>query len=231
MTNERDTLSEADEMSALLAWYVTDRLSADERRRVDDYAARHPAFARELTLAREEADVVFDLNESITPPTGGLDRLRRSITAMPKSRVTAVKQSTIDKLASWLEGLAPRQLAYGTLAAALALTLQAVALTSLVPSRSTGGFETASHTSNGVAMVHAIVTFAKDADAAQITQTLSGLNARIVDGPRAGGLYRIQFLGEAIDEQAIAARISELKTQANVIATVMRAPSTAGDQR
>lgn len=230
MTDERDILSEAEQMSALLPWYVTDRLSADERRQVDDYAARHPAFARELALAREEADVVFELNEAIAPPAGGLDRLRRSVAATPQARVTAAKQSFIDKLASWLDGIAPRHLAYATMAAALALILQAVALTSVLPSRSTGGFETASHTPDGGAVVHAIVTFAADAGAGAITQTLVELNARIVDGPRAGGLYRVQFMGDGIDDTAISARIAQLKSRTDVIGTVIRAPADRGSQ-
>ena len=59
MTQETEILSEADEIAALLPWYVSGKISANDKARVDAYAKAHPEVLDHIALARDEADVVF----------------------------------------------------------------------------------------------------------------------------------------------------------------------------
>ncbi len=76
-----------------------------------------------LVMARDEADDIFAANAKIEAPRDALDKLRASIASSPSARLHSVKASLIDKLGLFLSGLAPRQLAYAGISAALAIAV------------------------------------------------------------------------------------------------------------
>jgi anti-sigma factor RsiW len=224
MNDETEILNEADEMSALLPWYVTGEISAGDRARIERYAERNPAFAAEIALAREEADAVFAANQAIAPPDGALDRLRQSVAATPSARLAAVQSSLIDRAGAWLAAFTPRQLAYAGMAAALAITVQAASIGTLLTSGAPGsGYQTASGPAGVVADgTFALIVFAPEAPASAIQSVLTESGIAIVDGPRAGGFYRVRLGDADMSDEAVSAALAGLTARAEIVMLATR---------
>jgi anti-sigma-K factor RskA len=190
-----DKLSERDEIEALLPWYVTGRLDARERARVERYVRDHPEVEAHMTLAREESDATVTANEAIKAPgRDALDRLRASIAAAPRRQsLGAAFGDLANRFSDWIAGLAPPQLALAAAVAALLVMLQAAAIGALVleragaPAYQTAGGEQATGKS-----IELLVGFAETATMGDIAALLKRLDAVVVDGPRAG-LYRLRL--------------------------------------
>ena len=193
MTDARaDRMSERDEIESLLPWYVSGKLDAKERARVERYVEAHPEIRSHLALAREESEATLVANEAIAPPgPQALDRLRTSIAAMPRRR--PFFSQIFERLADWISGLEPHQLALGAAAAALAFMLQATVIGALVLERA--GAPTY-HTAGGEDVVgdtfDLLVGFSETATVGEISAVLKQLDAVVVDGPKAG-LYRLRL--------------------------------------
>ncbi len=132
MTSESQILSEADEIAALLPWYVSGKISEADRARVEAYASAHPEVLGHIALARDEADIVFAENAAIAPPRAALDRLHASVAATPRARLHAVEATLIERIGDWIRALAPKQLAYAGLAGAVLLELKAEKIGSML---------------------------------------------------------------------------------------------------
>src|SRR5690606_2872904 len=65
-----------------------------------------------------------------------------------------------------------------------------------------------------------IVSFVDTATEAQIRETLSEIDGRIIDGPKAGGLYVVGLPAEAGSEKSVEQVIEELKSDKEVIKSV-----------
>ena len=190
-----DKLSERDEIEALLPWYVTGRLDARERARVERYVRDHPEVEAHMTLAREESDATVTANEAIKAPgRDALDRLRASIAAAPRRQsLGAAFGDLANRFSDWIAGLAPPQLALAAAVAALLVMLQAAAIGALVleragaPAYQTAGGEQATGKS-----IELLVGFAETATMGDIAALLKRLDTVVVDGPRAG-LYRLRL--------------------------------------
>lgn len=190
-----DELSERDEIEALLPWYVTGRLDARERARVERYVREHPEVQAHLALAREESDATVTANEAIKAPgRDALDRLRASVAASPRRQsLGAAFGDLANRFSDWVAGLAPPQLALAAAVAALLVMLQAAAIGALVldragaPTYQTAGGEQT--TGEGFEL---LVGFADTATMGDIAALLKKLDAVVVDGPRAG-LYRLRL--------------------------------------
>lgn len=214
---QADRLSERDEIEALLPWYVSGKLDATERARVERYVEAHPEIHSHLALAREESDVALAANEAIAPPgPRALDRLRTSIAAAPRRRPLFAQ--IFERLADWISGLAPHQLALAAAAAALVFMLQATVIGALVLERAgaptyhtAGGDDIAGDTFD------LLVGFSETATVGQISAVLKQLDAVVVDGPRAG-LYRLRLPDEG--DEARKAAIERLQKSGLVTAVL-----------
>ncbi len=226
MTDETEILSEADEIAALLPWYVSGKISPADKARVDAYAKDHPELVRQIALAREEADAVFAANQEIHVPWAAVDKLRESLEANPTVRMQAVKASFIDRIGALLDALTPRQLAYAGLAAVLALAIQAGALSSLLL-HNQGAYHTASGPSEALGKgTFALVAFQPAAPQSTVTAFLADSGFTIIDGPRAGGLYRLRISEEVLDSAAAATAIEKLKARADLVSFAAAAPAS-----
>ena len=228
MMDETAILSEADEIASLLPWYVTGKISAGDKARVDAYAKAHPEVLGHIALARDEADVVFADNQEIAPPRAALDRLQKSLAASPTARLYAVRASVIDRVGEWLGGFAPRQLAYAGLATALVVALQAASIGSLLSHRPVeGGYETAAGPGAALAKgAFVLVVFQPAAPQSSLSAFLAENGYGIVDGPKAGGVYRVRVSGSPLPAKELDAAVAKLKARADLVAFVSAAPST-----
>jgi anti-sigma factor RsiW len=225
MTNENEILSEADEIAALLPWYVTGKISDADKARVDAYAEAHPDVLRHIEIARDEADVIFADNQTIHAPRAALDRLQDSLKHSPRAKLHGMKASVVDRFGNWLSNLAPRQLAYAGLAAALALAVQMASIGSLLQNQPGYGVASgpASELTKGTL---ALVAFQPAAPASTLSAFLAENNFVIVQGPLAGGMYKLHVSDRVLSEVDRDAALAKLKGRADLIAFASAAPQT-----
>jgi len=192
MTDAPHGLSEGDEIEALLPWYVSGRLDAKSRARVERYMETHPEVRAHLALAREEAEATIAGNEAIAVPgPEALARLRASIA--PARRRQSFFTQISERFADWIAGLAPPQLAFATAVAGLLLLLQAAAIGVLVVERvTTPTYQTAGDEEGLAEGIELLVGFSDAATMGEISALLKKIGAVVADGPRAG-LYRLRF--------------------------------------
>jgi anti-sigma factor RsiW len=223
MSNETEILSEVDEIAALLPWYVSGKISAVDKARVDTYASAHPEVRRHIALAREEADAVFAENQEIAVPRDALDKLRTSVATSPSARLHAVQATLLDRIGVFLGGLSPRHLAYAVVAAALAIAVQAASIGALLQGQ--GGYQVANapgvETSNGS---FALVTFQPAAPAGTLSAFLAENKFTIVEGPKAGGLFRVRVGDKALSAAEADAALAKLKARGDLVSFASAAP-------
>ena len=215
-------LTEAEEIEAMLPWLVAGTLSRAETARVTRYLETHPEAAAHVALARDEREAAISGNEAIAAPsTANLDRLMASVanTSQPRSIAVPSPASIWESIAGFVSSLSPKTLGMAATAAALVLVVQAATIGTLINSNSSGGYQTASGgpasaTTEGV---QALVSLQPGVTATVLTAALSELKAAIVDGPKAGGVYRVRIVGDKADATAI---VAKLKTRTDVFAFV-----------
>jgi hypothetical protein len=105
-------------------------------------------------------------------------------------------------------------------AAVLVIAVQTAAIATLVSQRSGGAYQTASGTAGGTGIA-LLVTFADDARATAISQLLTEMDAVIVDGPKAGGVYKIRLRTEDRSQPAREALVRKLAERRDVVRAVL----------
>lgn len=187
-----ERLSEREEVEALMPWYVSGKLDAGSRARVERYLETHPEDRAHLALVREESDATIATNEAIPAPgPEALNRLRASIATAPRRQLLWAQLS--ERLADWISDLAPPQLVLATAAAALVVMLQAAVIGALIVERTAApDYQTASGEDTTSEGIELLVKFSETATAGDISAILEQINAVVVDGPRAG-LYRLRL--------------------------------------
>ena len=226
MTIENEILSEADEIAALLPWYVTGKISAEDRAKVDAYAERHPEVRKHLVLARDEADVTFAVNQEIAPPKAGLDKLKASLASSPVVRLKSAQASLLDRVGTWLGGFSPRQLAYAGVAAALAIVVQSASIGSLILERAGPGYQVANGPSVEAGKgTFALVSFQPAAPAGTLSAFLADNKFAIIEGPKAGGVFVVRVSDQVLSKDSAEAAVAKLKARTDLISFASAAPS------
>src|SRR5438477_5968859 len=221
--------AERSQIADLLPWYAAGSLSSSERHRVETAISRDDELARHYRLIREELVETIHLNESLgAPSAGALERLDRAIAAEAQSasRRPSPRRLTAG-IGSWLSGFSPRALAWSASAAMLVLVLQGGLLTGLyvnetskpvIEANQPSGMSTASYpqtqTTEGA---HVLIAFAPQANAAEITKFLETHKASIVDGPRAGGIYKLRINPSALPSDGIALVAKQMRQAGKVV--------------
>jgi hypothetical protein len=108
---------------------------------------------------------------------------------------------------------------WAAVAAGALIAVQTVAIAALVSQRP-GAYRTASgaQTGDGITL---LVTFAADAKAAGISQLLTELDGAIVDGPKAGGVYKIRLRTEDRSQPAREALVRKLAERRDVVGAIL----------
>ena len=212
-----ERLSEREEVEALMPWYVSGKLDARSRARVERYLETHPEDRAHLALVREESDATIAANEAIPAPGAeALNRLRASIATAPRRQPLWAQLS--ERLVDWISDLAPPQLVLATAAAALVVMLQAAVIGALIVERTAApDYQTASGEDTTSEGIELLVKFSETATAGDISAILDDLDAVVVDGPRAG-LYRLRLPGKG--DEARNAAIEVLK-KSGVVTTAL----------
>ena len=222
---DKTTNPEPEELEALLPWYATAKLDDADAERIAARLAADPDFARQEELVREELAETITANEALGTPSAGLAaRVMERIEAEagPAPLAQTMSQGLMDRIGQWLADLAPRQMAFAGAAAALLILAQAGIIATYLASGSGGTtMQVASQGETPATGPALIVGFQADADIGQITALLDSLNAKIVEGPMPGGLFRVSLIakdGETIDLKKIS---DELRARNSIVRMVL----------
>jgi len=214
-----DRPDDTDDVALLLPWYATGRLSEADRRRVELHLQEHPEERAHLAAIEEELAETERLNRALPGPSG-MDDILAGIRSEENRRPVARTESGIThllaKLGEWLADLAPPVRGAAIAALLVLLAVQAGTIGALLRSPQEPEFHTAAGDTLTAARPSLLVMFAPDASAAEITALLETIEVRIVDGPRAGGIYGLALAAEADSEAALAA----LQARSDLVAFV-----------
>ena len=211
---ERETIEE------LLPWHAAGTLSRRDAQRVEEALARDSELARRFELIREELGETIHLNESLGAPSArAMERLFAKIEA---EAPVARKASVSFNLGAWLSGfvasLSPRTLAYSATSAALAIMLlAAVTVGSLVDY---SGQTTYGTVNLPASETRAMVRFAPEASAADITKFLEANKASVVEGPKLGGMYEVRVADTKLPKDQAEALIKKLQAEGKIISFI-----------
>jgi hypothetical protein len=213
--------AEREEIEMLLPWYVTGRLDAADAAKVEAYLAAHPRVARQLDLARAERDETVARNESLGfPSPGATARLMASLpAARPGRAALRAVRSGLQQIGELFVAPTANAVRWAAVAAAVLLAVQAVAIGTLLTER-TGSYRTAAggQDREGITV---LVTFAENAKAAAISQLLANFDASIVDGPKAGGVYKVRLRTEDRSPAAREALVRRLAERRDVVRAIL----------
>lgn len=225
MAMTHNTTNEPSRLEALLPWYAKGSLSAGEMREVEAYLAANPEARRMLALIQEELGETVAANESLGAPSAAArDRLMAALAAEGAGGGAGAQSLWQRVKATWAgfipEGMSPGYALGGALAG-LVILVQASALTVMIAGRdtSTGGPKLASgeEARTGTFL---LVRFADGAKAADITALLKPLGARIVDGPKSGGVFKLRVADKVIAEDERTAIIAKLRERSDIVVFV-----------
>ncbi|ALK10393.1 hypothetical protein [Blastochloris viridis] len=186
----------------LLPWYATGRLAPADAAQVDVALAADPALGRRLDLVRDELAETIRVNEQLGAPSPHvIERLFAKIDAEPRAIVVSPGGLTA-RLSEWLSRRAPRTLALATVAGLVVVLAQAGIIVAQLIGETAPTFTTASFTTaDRPAGTFVLVGFADTATAGKMLEFLKANNAVIVDGPRAGGLFKLKVSAETLPRE------------------------------
>lgn len=218
-----DTPSEAE---MLLPWYAAGTATPEEVAIVEAALARDERLRHSLALIREDIDATITGNDALPMPSShAFERLAAGMVAHPRREAPA--GGVLGWLSEKLASLAPRQLAFASVAAAVVLLAQAAVVGGLLLRQEQGGrFETASRGDQATAPLagpSALVSFVPGASAADVTAFLQRHGAMIVSGPMAGGMYRVRIGAAPLDETETNARLAAMRSETAVVRAVLPA--------
>jgi hypothetical protein len=177
---------ERQEIEALLPWHAAGTLSRNDAERVEQALSSDRELARRFDLVREELHETIHLNELLGHPSSrAAEKLFAAIEAEGARAPARRSFDLAGRFANFLSSLAPRTLAYSAGAAAIVMLVQGVAVTTaLLKDQGGEGPSLASHASCLPSC--AIVRFAPQATATEISRFLNAHKAEFVGGPSNG---------------------------------------------
>ena len=211
---------EPSEIEMLLPFHAAGTLNARESRRVDEALARDPELARQYAVIREEYAGTIHLNESLGAPSArAMHKLFAAIDAEPRRKSSALPNFSA-RVTAFFASLSPRTLAWSGSVGAVLLLLQAGVIGAVLVNNQPSTFQTASLSNNAPitrslgagAPPSALVRFAPDARAAEITALLDKYQASVVDGTK-GGLFQLQFGKRAMTKNEVASVLTKLQSE------------------
>jgi hypothetical protein len=217
---------ERQDIEMLLPWHATGTLSRRDSDRIERALAADGELAHQYALVREELAETIHLNESLGAPSArAMDKLFAAIDAeearSPRRRPSF---DLAQRISEFLAGFTPRTLAWGAGAAAVALIVQAAVITAVVLKDErvpTAGPKLASVNRGSFAMVR----FAPQATAAEITNFLGAYKASLVEGPlkAGGGLYRIRLAENPLPPNDVGKIVRQMQEESRIVGFIAAA--------
>jgi anti-sigma factor RsiW len=206
---------ERHEIEALLPWHAAGTLSPRDANRVEQALAGDHELKREYDLVREELIETIYLNETLGAPSARA--MEKLFAAIDAEEARAPRQRHwFDRTSEFLSSLTPRTLAWSATAAAVAILLQAAVIASVVVkeqgNRSGPGLASAPSAGS-----YAVVRFAPQATADDVTTFLRAYKATVVEGPLKGQLYRIRLSETKLPEEEVGKIVRQMQSESKVV--------------
>jgi hypothetical protein len=221
MMTSNNKAVEREEIEALLPWHAAGTLSRRDALKVEQALANDAALARQYATVQEDLVATIGLNEGLGAPSArAMAKLMADIEA---DASTAQRARASFNFGGWLSdklsSFSPRTLAWSATAAALAVVLQAGLLAGMFVSDHQGRlYDTASfpteHVANG-AGTYAMISFAPQATAGEITKLLETYNISLVEGPN-GGVYKVRLAVTSLPKEEVAKVLKRLQDESSV---------------
>jgi anti-sigma-K factor RskA len=215
----KNKASEREEIEALLPWHAAGTLSRRDAQKVEQALARDAELATQYETVRQDLVETIGLNESLGAPSArAMQKLMADIEA---DASTARRAKTSFNLGEWLSdrlsSFSPRTLAWSASAAALAIVLQAGLLAGMFVNEKQGGslFETASKSEPAIVGTYALISFAPQASAADITKLMQTYNMKIVEGP-SGEMFTVKLAVTGMPKEDLSRLIKQLQDEKTV---------------
>jgi anti-sigma-K factor RskA len=199
------------DIEAFLPWYAAGTLRRRDRQRVEEALRKDSDLMRHVDLVREELAETIHLNETLgAPPSRVADKLMAAIDA----ETNAARKRAPGAIAGWITGffanLSPRTMAVAASFAMLAIALQAVAIVDIF-TRPQAAVQVEGQGAEHKSGTFAMVRFARQASAAEITNFLQNNQAALVDGPTPGGLYRVRVAMTSLAKEELARIVARMR--------------------
>jgi len=206
---------ERHEIEALLPWHAAGTLSRRDADRVEQALAGDRELARRYDLVREELAETIHLNETLGAPSARAMEIDAEEARSPR------RQRSFDlagRISEFLSSLTPRALAWSATAAAVAILLQAAVIAAIVVKEqgAPSGPSLASAPSDGS---FAVVRFAPQATANDITNFLGAYKATVVEGPlnMGGQLYRIRLSETKLPKDEVGKIVRQMQEESKIV--------------
>lgn len=220
MTDDLSPSPERDEIELLLPWYVTNKLNAVDRGRVERWLARDPALARQLERIEEDRRATVDLNESIRLPRPAMTHI-----APRRFHVAQLIEFAIGSMGAMLLKPANYSIRWPAFAAGILIMMQAVWIGALITRGTPAVYQSAS---GDLAQVRdgsfALVRFNGAASVNDVADALAGLDMIISSGPTAGGWFQVRIGGKDLSVAARDERISALRRHGDLVMVATPVP-------
>lgn len=216
--------TERRDIEALLPWHAAGTLSRRDAQRVETALEQDQDLARQFELVREELGETIHLNETLGAPSArAMERLLAGIEAEGARTRRRRSFDFASFIAERLTLFSPRMLAWSALTAVLAIVLQAGLLAGLYlnepGSEVPAPYRTASAPTRSLGPVgsYALIGFAPQASAADVTKFLEDHKATVVDGPKPGGLYRIRLSMSTLPKADLARIVKQMQDDGKIV--------------
>jgi hypothetical protein len=212
---------EPHEIEALLPWHAAGTLSPRDADRVEQALAGDRELARQYDLVREELIETIHLNETLGAPSArAMERLFAAIDA-EEARAPRHRRwfDLGSRISEFLSSLTPRTLAWSATAAAVAILVQAAVIASVVAVKEQGSPSEPRLASAPSEGSYAVVRFAPQATANDITNFLGAYKATVVEGPlkMGGPVYRIRISGTKVPQEEVGKIVRQMQSESKIV--------------
>ena len=213
---------EPQDVEELLPWYVTGRVSREEARGIEAALKTMPDLAGKLAQVQREREAVARASETVEPaPPETLQRLLQQVETTRQWRVPKIESHS--EAGGWLRAAMGRNAVWQTALAAACVAIVALGVQLYnVPANDNTSVEAAFDVAgniNGAGGATLLVTFQAAATAGDIGTLLTGLDAKIVDGPKPGGAYVVQLPSKQTSD--VEAATASLLARKDLVAGVL----------
>jgi hypothetical protein len=204
------------DIEALLPWHAAGTLDRRDADRVEAALKADGELQRRFDLVRDELAETIHLNETLGAPSArAMEKLFAAIEKEPV-RKPAATLNLGDRISAFMAGFSPRALAWSAGAAVLAIVLQAAVIAGIMIKDQAQGPQLASYGEHVKSPgTFALVRFAPQASAADITRFLEENKATIVGGPSAG-FYRLRLAVTGMPKDEFAGLIKKFQEDKTV---------------
>ena len=220
MTMIKNKAAEREEIEGLLPWHAAGTLSRREAQKVEQALAEDADLATQYATIQQDLVETIGLNESLGAPSArAMQKLMADIEADVSTARRARKSFNFGAwLSDKVSSFSPRTLAWSATAAALAVVLQGGLLAGMfVSERQGGNFLTMSAPVEQVVKegTYAMISFAPQATAGEITKLLETYKMSVVEGP-AGGVYKVRLAVTSLPKEEVAKVLKRLQDENSV---------------